>query len=109
MYNAESLKKLIEDAAYVAGSQRKLAEMLGMDPGNFMKIKKGERPASYQLRGRLRVIAGETPAYAFTAAVLEDLEGTESEDEKKAAAGFKTMLAAFPAEGWRRRRDSNPR
>jgi hypothetical protein len=41
------------------------------------------------------------------AAMTEDLESSQHEDEKKAADGFKAMLAAFP-DGWRKRRDSNP-
>ena len=40
--------------------------------------------------------------------VAEDLAASENADEKKAADGFAAMLAAFP-DGWRKRRDSNPR
>ena len=57
------------------------------------------------------------------AAMAEDLEASENADEKKAADGFKAMLAAFPehekspvnpkineaSTAWRNRRDSNPR
>lgn len=36
------------------------------------------------------------------AAMVEDLETSDNEDEKKAANGFKTMMANFPAVDWRR-------
>ena len=122
MYIDEQLNKLIEDAILIAGSQRKLAALLDMEQANLAKIKKGERPANWRVRGKLRAILGEDPAQAFMAAMAEDLEASENTDEKKAADGFKAMLAAFaggqeksPTEqvdgalSWRKRRDSNPR
>ncbi|MGQ0730473.1 MULTISPECIES: hypothetical protein [unclassified Acidovorax] len=108
MYIDIELNKLIDDATSIAGSQRKLAALLDMEQANLAKIKKGERPANWRVRGKLRAILGEDPAHAFMAAMAEDLEQSEREDEKKAADGFKAMLAAFP-DGWRKRRDSNPR
>ncbi len=108
MYIDQELNKLIEDATSIAGSQRKLAALLDMEQANFAKIKKGERPANWRVRGKLRAILGEDPAHAFMAAMAEDLASSENEDEKKAAAGFEAMLAAFPSD-WRKRRDSNPR
>jgi hypothetical protein len=76
--------------------------------------------ASSQL---IRLTPGEDPTRAFIAAMAEDLEASENADEKKAADGFKAMLAAFPenekspvnpkineaSSAWRNRRDSNPR
>ena len=56
----------------------------------------------------MRAIADEDPTHAFMAEMAEDLAASDQEDEKKAADGFKAMLAAFP-EDWRKRRDSNPR
>ena len=109
MYIDAELNLLIEKAISIAGSQRKLAAMLDMEQANFAKIKKGERPANWRVRGKLRAIAGEDPTHAFMAAMVEDLSQSENEDEKKAAAGFKAMLAAFPDDVWRKRRDSNPR
>lgn len=108
MYIDGELNKLIEEATSIAGSQRKLAALLDMEQANFAKIKKGERPANWRVRGKLRAILGEDPAHAFMAAMAEDLASSENEDEKKAAAGFESLLAAFP-DGWRKRRDSNPR
>ena len=108
MYTNDELISLIESAAAIAGSQRKLAAMMDMEHANLAKIKKGERPANWRVRGKLRVILGEDPTHAFVAAMAEDLAASENADEKKAADGFKAMLAAFP-DGWRKRRDSNPR
>jgi len=95
MYIDEELNKLIEDAIAIAGSQRKLASLLDMEQANLAKIKKGERPANWRVRGKLRAILGEDPARAFMAAMAEDLEASENTDEKKAADGFKAMLASF--------------
>ena len=115
------IKKLIEDAAIAAGSQRKLAALLELDPSNLVEMKSGKRPANWRVRGGLRAILGEDPARAFMAAMAEDLESSELPDEKKAAEGFQAMLSAFPDEekplnantqgfdSWRKRRDSNPR
>lgn len=121
MLTNAKLNELIEKAALKAGSQNKLAAMLDMEPSNLIKIKKGERPANWRVRGALRAILGEDPARAFMTAMAEDLEQSEQPDEKKAAEGFKSILAAFPAEkekapsdesleaftSWRKRRDSN--
>ncbi|MCD2514562.1 hypothetical protein [Comamonas endophytica] len=122
MYIDEQLNNLIDEAILIAGSQRKLAGLLDMEQANLAKIKKGERPANWRVRGKLRAILGEDPAQAFMAAMAEDLEASENTDEKKAADGFKAMLAAFAggqekspteqvdgAQSWRKRRDSNPR
>lgn len=83
--------------------------MLELNPSNLIEMKQGKRPANWRVRGKLRAILGEDPAHAFMAAMAEDLEQSENEDEKKAADGLKTMLAAFPDDVWRKRRDSNPR
>ncbi len=93
---------LIEAASKVAGSQNKLATLLDTTAPTLIQMKKGERPANWRVRGKLRAMVGEDPAQAFMAAMAEDLEQSEREDEKKAADGFKAMLAAFP-DGWRKR------
>ena len=102
MYTNDELISLIESAAAIAGSQRKLAAMMDMEHANLAKIKKGERPANWRVRGKLRVILGEDPTHAFVAAMAEDLAASENADEKKAADGFQAMLAAFPSD-WRNR------
>ena len=117
-----TLESLIERAAGVAGSQRKLADLLGVAPSNLVEMKQGKRPCNWRIRGKLRAIAGEDPARAFMTAMAEDLAESENDDEKKAAEGFHAILAAFPetkenalnskaqgVDSWRKRRDSNPR
>jgi len=96
-----TLESLIEKASEVAGSQRKLAALLEVNPSNLIEMKQGKRPCNWRVRGKMRAILGEDPARAFIAAMKEDLETSENEDEKKAADGLKAMLAAFP-DDWRR-------
>ena len=96
-----TLETLIERAAEVVGSQRKLAAVLEIYPSNLVEMKQGKRPCNWRIRGKMRAILGEDPARAFVAAMKEDLEASENEDEKKAADGLKSMLAAFP-DDWRR-------
>ena len=43
MYTNDELISLIESAAAIAGSQRKLAAMMDMEHANLAKIKKGRR------------------------------------------------------------------
>ena len=114
----------IDAAAAIAGSQRKLAELLELDHGNLVKIKNGERPCNWRVRGKLRAVLGEDPAHAFMSAMAEELAASTNPEELSAAESFRAMLAAFPegqkaesptslatsgASVWRKRRDSNPR
>ena len=101
MTASKELTTLIEKASEAAGSQSKVAEILGIPKGNLTQMKQGKRPANWKIRGKLRAITGEDPAHAFMAAMAEDLEEAGGEDEKKAAEGFKTLMAAFP-DDWRR-------
>lgn len=115
------VKELIEAAAKVAGSQVKLAALLDMAAPTLIQMKNGTRPCNWRVRGKLRAVLGEDPTRAFISAMAEDLDGSENADEKKAAAGFKAMLAAFPSNEkspvnpkineasstWRNRRSSN--
>ncbi len=126
MDTKEELAFLIDQASKIVGSQRKLAEALDLQNANLIQMKNGERPCNWRVRGKLRVILGEDPTHAFMAAMAEDLAESENEVELAAARNFQTMLAAFPdekaqtknpadlsmggvSEGWRKRRDSNPR
>jgi plasmid maintenance system antidote protein VapI len=115
--------ELIEAASIAAGSQNKLAGLLGLSAPNLVEMKKGLRACTWRVRGRMRVVLGESPEHAFMAAMAEDLAQSENTDEQTAAASFRTMLEAFPepngkspadpeinrASSWRNRRDSNPR
>ena len=97
--NLQELNDLIERAGVVAGSQKKLADMLEIAHPSLIQMKQGKRPANWRVRGGLRAILGEDPARAFMAAMAEDLEQSEKADEKKAADSFKAILAAFPSGG----------
>ena len=103
MATPKDLVALIDEASAAAGSQAKLAELLGLHKSHITQMKQGSRAASWRVRGKLRAIVGEDPTHAFMAAMVEDLGQSENEDEKKAAAGFRAMLAAFPDDIWRKR------
>ena len=102
MATLEDLVALIDEASAAAGSQAKLAELLGLHKSHITQMKQGTRSASWRVRGNMRVILGEDPTHAFVAAMAEDLAASENADEKKAADGFEAMLAAFPSD-WRKR------
>lgn len=103
MTTQDQLILLIEEAEAIAGGLRPLARLLEMNPSNLIAMKKGERPCNWRTRGAMRVVLGEEPTHAFMAAMAEDLAQSENPDEKKAADGFETMMAAFP-DAWRKRR-----
>lgn len=96
------LVTLIDEAASKAGNQARLAELMGVPKSHITQMKQGNRPANWRVRGKLRAILGEDPTHAFMAAMAEDLAQSDREDEKKAADGFRAMLAAFP-DDWRKR------
>ena len=102
MATPKDLVALIDEASAAAGSQAKLAELLGLHKSHITQMKQGTRSASWRVRGNMRVILGEDPTHAFVAAMAEDLAASENADEKKAADGFEVMLAAFPSD-WRKR------
>lgn len=116
----QEFNELIDQAAELTGSQRKLAELLELSNASLIQMKQGKRPANWRVRGGLRAILGEEPTRAYMAAMAEDLEQSEKADERKAAEGFKIMLSLPDEEkplnantqglnSWRKRRDSNPR
>ena len=96
MSTLEELNLLIEKATVIAGSQNKLAKMMEMNPSNLVEMKQGKRRANWRVLGKLRAILGEEPARAFMEEMALELEQSESTDEKKAAEGFRAILAAFP-------------
>ncbi len=96
MSTLEELNLLIEKATVIAGSQNKLAKMMEMNPSNLVEMKQGKRRANWRVLGKLRAILGEEPARAFMEEMALEREQSESTDEKKAAEGFRAILAAFP-------------
>ena len=91
------LNAMLTAAIPIAGSQRKLAQMLDMEPANLIKMKKGERPANWRVRGKLRTILGDAPARAFMLAMAEELGQSENKAEREAAAVFATFSAMLDA------------
>ncbi|MGE8375505.1 MAG: hypothetical protein ACN6N5_09210, partial [Diaphorobacter nitroreducens] len=89
MATLSDLVSLIDEASATAGNQARLAELMGIPKSHVTQMKQGKRPANWRVRGKLRVILGQEPAHAFVAAMAEDLASSETEDEKKAADGFK--------------------
>ncbi len=89
-------KTLIETASLKAGSQRKLAEQIGVSAGNLTEMKKGTRACSLRTRAKLAEVAGYDLKTAVIEGVIEEFqEGTAT--EKEAARGLKAILKAFPA------------
>ena len=93
--STHDIAELIEAASKAAGSQNKLAALLDTTAPTLIQMKKGERPANWRIRGKLRAIVGEDPARAFMAAMAEDLEQSEREDEKKLQMVLRPCLQLF--------------
>ena len=90
-----SLQQLIEAAAEKAGSQKQLAELLGMHKSNITQMKTGERPCNLRTRAKLAEIAGYDLKTAVIEGVIEEFEGGTA-TEMEAAKGLKAILKAFP-------------
>ncbi|MDH1903412.1 helix-turn-helix domain-containing protein [Comamonas aquatica] len=90
------IRKTIEDAAKRVGSQRKLAELLGMPEQTLSNLKNG-RPHSYQLHAQIAAAGGmEDEARRI---LIEGIAGQLDDKiphEAEAKAGFLAMLKAFP-------------
>lgn len=91
-----SIKETIEKAAINAGSQRKLAELLGMHEQTLSNLKKG-RPYSYQLHAQIAAAGGmaEEARRILIEGIAEQLD-EKIPHEAEAKAGFIAMLKAFP-------------
>ncbi|MDE2429955.1 MAG: hypothetical protein KGM99_14610 [Burkholderiales bacterium] len=89
-------RELIEAAAEKAGSQRKLATLIDVQPGNLTEMKQGKRTCSLAVRARLAEVAGYDLKRAVIEGAIEELEGGDA-TEKEAARGLRAILKAFPA------------
>lgn len=92
-----SLKLTIEKASAIAGSQTKLAELIGEHPANVSGFKRGTRYCGYKKRAAIAAIAGENVARAMIEAIAEDLDD-QVPHEAEAKAAFMAILRAFPIE-----------
>ncbi len=86
----------IEKAVAVVGSQRALAELLGIHQQNISGYKKG-RYCSYQMHAQIAAVAGlEDLALRILIDGMANTLNDEVRHEAQAKAGLKAMLAAFP-------------
>lgn len=92
MATANELVELLDEASAVAGTQARLAELMGIPKSHITQMKQGKRPANWRVRGKLRVILGQDPSHAFVAAMAEDLASSEHEDEKKLQQALRPCL-----------------
>lgn len=122
-----SLDFSIEKASEIVGSQRKLANELGITQGNLWEMKTGKRSCPLGMRAKIAHIAGHDTTRAILDGLAAKLDPSD-EWEQQALTTLQAVIAAFPDAGentaekaknpanqkidgvvWRNRRDSNPR
>lgn len=96
MDTTSQLDFLINEASKIAGSQRKLADLLDLSNANLIQMKNGTRHCNWRVRGKLRAILGEDPAFALMSEMTAELEGSTNADEQRAAESFRAILNAYP-------------
>ena len=95
------LTELIKLASEKAGSQRKLASLIGLHAGQLTEMKQGKRTCNLRTRAMLAEIAGYDLKTAVLEGVIEEFEGGNA-TEKEAAQGLKAILKTFPAKALER-------
>lgn len=90
-----SLNELIRKAAYNAGSQKALAEQLGVHPQHVSGFKKN-RPCGYRTHAHIAAIAGEDPAPILIEGFYNELN--ESIPHEAAFRATLKWMLTFPAE-----------
>lgn len=95
-----SLKALIDKAIETAGSQAKLAELMGVKQQHISAWKTGVRTCTTASRIELCKITGYDLKTALLEQIVEDLN-QEDETEAEAAKTLKALLKAFPKNGER--------
>lgn len=85
------LNFLIEKSAAIAGSEYKLAQMLGMQPQTISAWKSGRRPCSATDRAALAGVAGMNAAEEAIEGLLEGID-LESPKGQRAAEALKAAL-----------------
>lgn len=98
----------IEKAAAIAGSQTKLAEMLGERRPHISNWKAGTRTCTIDKRIKLAQIAGMDPTTAVLEGLADQLDEND-EWQRRAKETLKAILNAFPeskdeSQHFRRRR-----
>lgn len=97
MSTPEQTTQLIGQATERAGGLRQLGKLIDLNPSTLVAMRKGERPANYRVRAKLRAVLGEHPASAVLAAVTEDLQQSTNATEKEAAAALIAISAMLDA------------
>jgi DNA-binding transcriptional regulator YdaS (Cro superfamily) len=92
-----SLNKLIQQAVEAAGSQKALAELIGVTQGNISDFKRGTRPCSMKKRAQMASIAGKNVTRALIEGAIEGLND-DVQHEAEAKQGLLAILSAFPPE-----------
>lgn len=90
-----SLLDTINQASTMAGSQNKLAEMIGTTSGTLSAIKTGVRHCPLSMRARIAHIAGIDPKIEMIKALVEELSEKDP-FEAEVRTGLSAILAAFP-------------
>lgn len=93
-----NITQTIDRAVARVGSQRKLAELLGLQEQNISGYKKG-RPCSYQKHAQIAAAAGMKEEAVRI--LMEGMASSLSDDlehEAEVKAGIMAILSAFPLE-----------
>jgi hypothetical protein len=88
----------IDKAATIVGSQRKLAEALGISNGNLYEMKAGKRACPLGLRRQIALLAGHDPIKAIFEGLATKLDPTD-EYEAQVLTAINLWANAIPDEG----------
>ncbi|MDO8717556.1 MAG: helix-turn-helix domain-containing protein [Polaromonas sp.] len=88
----QELKTLIDKASKVCGSDKQLAERMGVHQQTISNLKK-DRTITPETAAELAAIAGENPREAAIAAIIERAKGSRRGEVLKAILGKATMAA----------------
>lgn len=92
------LEKLIEEASLIAGSQKDLAERLGLSKQNITDMKNGRRKCNLKTRARLAWIAGYEALPFLLDGVAEDIEESgQTEELEEMKIQFQELAASIRA------------
>ncbi|ATA55168.1 hypothetical protein CKY39_19595 [Variovorax boronicumulans] len=103
-----SLVFSIDAAAEIAGSQNKLAEMLGIKGPNLSEMRNGKRACPIGMRARIATIAGHDTTRAILEGLADKLDPND-EYEKQALLQLSALINAFPEEGEHEKNPVNPK
>lgn len=94
------LADTVTKAIKKAGTQQKLADLIGEDQSNISAFKRGTRACGTKKRAHLAAIAEEDAARLIIEGVIESLSD-DTPHEAEAKKGLMAMLDAFPEKAWR--------